>query len=76
MTKISDTTIRTRDAALQDHIDEIVNLWNRGQIGFSFTSNAPSDTPDDYEIRIFNSGATYRIYVYFVNDGWKFVNLS
>lgn len=76
MTKLEEVVIRTPDRRLQEAIDDLTSAFNQGRIGFSFTNTAPTDSPDDYEIRVFNSGSTYRIYVYFVGVGWYYVNLS
>ena len=58
MTKIDDPAIKTKDPALQEHISQLVTLWNRGK--YSFTSSAtsgPTDTPSDVEFRLYDSGA-------------------
>ena len=58
MTKLNDPVIKIKDRILQEHITEVVSLWNLGK--FSFTSSAtsgPSDTPSDVEFRLYNSGA-------------------
>lgn len=76
MTKISDDEIKTRDPILRELLSNIITLWNRGKVSFGQTSIVPSDSPDDVEIRMFNSGATYRIYVYFPTASvWKSIDL-
>lgn len=58
MTKIDDPKIKTKDRALQEHISNIVTLWNRGKFSFSISaSSSPTDTPSDVEFRVWDSGA-------------------
>lgn len=73
MTKIQDYNIKTKDRGLKDFISEIVDLWNKGQMGFKVISDVPSDEPSDLEIRLYNSGGgAFRIYAYFPGTGWKY----
>ena len=77
MSKISNDQIRTPDPPLKEALDTIITLWNLGKVSFNTVSTVPSDSPDDVEIRVFNSGATYRIYVYFpVAAAWKYAELT
>ena len=77
MTKISDDEIRTPDPRLKEIISNIITLWNLGKYSFNFVTTVPTDSPDDIEIRAYNSGATYRLYVYFpVAALWKYVDLT
>ena len=77
MTKINDDDIRSPDPQLKELLSNFILLWNQGKIGFQQISTVPTDSPDDVEIRAFNSGTTYRIYIYFPTAAvWKSVNLS
>ena len=70
MTKLEDTQIKTKDRNLQEHVSEIVTLWNGGKFGFKEIAAAPTDTPVDVELRVFNSGAgAVRLYVFVPGSG-------
>lgn len=65
MTKLEDIEIRTPDRALKELLVEIVTLWNAGKISFDVINAEPTDTPNDGEIRIYDSGAgVVRLYVF------------
>lgn len=83
MAKLDDISIKTKDKALQEFIETLVVYWNRGLLGFKEIAAEPTDTPQDVEIRIFNSGAgAVRIYVFVPNSEgagsgwWKTANLT
>ena len=84
LTKIEDPQIKTQDRALQEHVSEIVTLWNRGKYSFTATATSgPTDTPSDVEFRLFNSGAgTVKLQIFVpgsagVNGiGWWAVTLT
>lgn len=44
-------------------------------LGFPIISSVPTDSAINGTIRVYNSGATYRLYVR-VNNLWKYVTLS
>ena len=65
MTKIDDQQIKTKDRALREMLSDIATLWNGGKYSFKLISAAPTDSPSDPEIRVFDSGAdVVRLYVY------------
>ena len=77
MTKISDDEIRTPDPRLKEIISTIITLWNLGKVSFNEISVAPTDTPDDVELRAFRSGTTYRLYIFFPSTStWRFAALT
>jgi hypothetical protein len=83
MPKLEDTVIKTKDRALQEFITELVSFWNLGKYSFSKISAEPTDTPQDVEIRIFDSGAgAVRLYVFVPGSGqsgsgwWKTDNFT
>lgn len=76
MTKISDVEMRSRDPELREFLEQLTFYWNSGKIGFTPTSTVPTDTPSDYEIRFFSSGATRRLYAFFPGDAWRYVDLT
>jgi hypothetical protein len=84
MTKLEDISIKTKDRALQEHVTELVALWNRGKIGFTKSSSSgPTDSPSDVEFRVYDSGAgTVRLLVFVPGSGqsgngwWQFGNAT
>ena len=76
MTKIADDDIKTPDPRLKELLSNIVTLWNAGKLSFRIVSTVPTDAPPDAEIRMFQSGATRRIYIYFPGDAWRYAALT
>jgi hypothetical protein len=83
MTKLEDIHIKTKDRALRELLSDIVSLWNGGKYSFKIISSEPTDTPDDGEIRIYDSGAgVVRLYVFAPGSGsggvgwWRTANLT
>lgn len=77
MTKISDEDVKTADPRLREVLSNIITLWNLGKVSFNEVNTVPSDSPEDVEIRAFQSGSTYRLYVFFPSIGfWKSVDLT
>ena len=77
MTKISDDDIKTPDPILKEQLSTIITLWNLGKVSFNEISTVPTDAPDDVELRLFRSGASYRLYVFIPSIGsWHYASLT
>lgn len=65
MTKLENVVLKTKDRALQEHVEELITFWNGGKYSFKNISAEPTDTPSDPEIRVYDSGAgVVRLYVF------------
>jgi len=77
MSQIDNIEIKTKDNALKELLETIVIFWNGGNVPFKRVTSVPTDSPSTPEMRLFESGSTFRAYYFFPGGtGWKYVNLS